>query len=105
MSFVTTQPEALTSAATALGGIGSGFSAQNAAAAAAPTTGWFPPQPADLRVSPLFGWRRASFAEDGSRTCPVGGVVAFRRRGLGRRSRRAARRLLDQGFDALPGGL
>ena len=42
MSFVTTQPEALTSGATALGGIGSGFSAQNAAAAAAPTTGVVP---------------------------------------------------------------
>ncbi len=41
MSFVTTQPEALSSAATALGGIGSSFSAQNAAAAA-PTTGVVP---------------------------------------------------------------
>ncbi|HZE17059.1 MAG TPA: PE family protein, partial [Mycobacterium sp.] len=38
MSFVTTQPEALTSAAGALQGIGSSMSAQNAAAAA-PTTG------------------------------------------------------------------
>ncbi|MGB7166273.1 MAG: PE family protein, partial [Mycobacterium sp.] len=41
MSFVTTQPEALSTAATALGGIGSSFSAQNAAAAA-PTTGVVP---------------------------------------------------------------
>ena len=38
MSFVTTQPEALSTAATALGGIGSSLGAQNAAAAA-PTTG------------------------------------------------------------------
>ena len=37
MSFVTTQPEALASAAAALQGIGSTLSAQNAAAAA-PTT-------------------------------------------------------------------
>ena len=41
MSFVTAQPEALSSAATALGGIGSSLSAQNAAAAA-PTTGVVP---------------------------------------------------------------
>jgi hypothetical protein len=41
MSFVTTQPEALNTAATALGGIGSSFSAQNAAAAS-PTTGVVP---------------------------------------------------------------
>jgi len=41
MSFVTTQPEALSTAATALGGIGSSFSAQNAAAAS-PTTGVVP---------------------------------------------------------------
>jgi hypothetical protein len=41
MSFVTTQPEALSSAATTLGGIGSSFSAQNAAAAS-PTTGVVP---------------------------------------------------------------
>ena len=41
MSFVTTQPEALSSAATALGGIGSSFSAQNAAVAS-PTTGVVP---------------------------------------------------------------
>jgi hypothetical protein len=41
MSFVTTQPEALSSAATALGGIGSSLSAQNAAVAA-PTTGVVP---------------------------------------------------------------
>jgi PE family len=41
MSFVTTQPEALSSAATALGGVGSSLSAQNAAVAA-PTTGVVP---------------------------------------------------------------
>jgi hypothetical protein len=41
MSFVTTQPEALSSAATTLGGIGSSFNAQNAAASA-PTTGVVP---------------------------------------------------------------
>lgn len=41
MSFVTTQPEALTSAAGNLQGIGTAMSAQNAAAAA-PTTGVVP---------------------------------------------------------------
>jgi hypothetical protein len=41
MSFVTTQPESLNTAATALDGIGSSFSSQNAAAAA-PTTGVVP---------------------------------------------------------------
>jgi hypothetical protein len=41
MSFVTTQPEALTAAAGSLQGIGSAMSAQNAAAAA-PTTGVVP---------------------------------------------------------------
>ncbi|MGB9302334.1 MAG: PE family protein [Mycobacterium sp.] len=41
MSFVSTQPEALTAAAGALQGIGSSMSAQNAAAAA-PTTGVVP---------------------------------------------------------------
>jgi hypothetical protein len=41
MSFVTAQPEALSAAATSLQGIGSGVSAQNAAAAA-PTTGVVP---------------------------------------------------------------
>jgi hypothetical protein len=41
MSFVTTQPEALSSAATALGGVGSSLSTQNAAVAA-PTTGVVP---------------------------------------------------------------
>src|ERR1700722_10323533 len=41
MSFVTTQPVALNSAATALGGIGSSLNAQNAAVAA-PTTGGVP---------------------------------------------------------------
>ena len=38
MSFVTTQPEALSAAATSLAGIGTTMSAQNAAVAA-PTTG------------------------------------------------------------------
>jgi PE family len=41
MSFVTTQPEALSAAATTLHGIGSGLTAQNAAVAA-PTTGVTP---------------------------------------------------------------
>lgn len=41
MSFVTTQPEALSAAAANLQGIGSAMSAQNAAAAA-PTTGVVP---------------------------------------------------------------
>jgi PE family len=41
MSFVSTQPEALTAAAGSLQGIGSAMSAQNAAAAA-PTTGVVP---------------------------------------------------------------
>ena len=41
MSFVTTQPEALSAAATSLAGIGSTMSAQNAAVAA-PTTGLIP---------------------------------------------------------------
>jgi hypothetical protein len=41
MSFVTTQPEALSAAATNLAGIGTTMSAQNAAAAA-PTTGVIP---------------------------------------------------------------
>jgi len=41
MSFVSTQPEALTAAAGTLRGIGSAMSAQNAAAAA-PTTGVVP---------------------------------------------------------------
>ncbi|BBX46122.1 type VII secretion system ESX-5 target PE18 [Mycobacterium cookii] len=41
MSFVTTQPEALTSAAVALQGLGSGMAAENAAAAP-PTTGVVP---------------------------------------------------------------
>ncbi|RAU90326.1 PE family protein [Mycobacterium colombiense] len=41
MSFVTTQPEALAAAASALGAIGSALAAQNAAAAA-PTTGVIP---------------------------------------------------------------
>ncbi len=41
MSFVTTQPEALSAAADSLAGIGSAISAQNSAAAA-PTTGVIP---------------------------------------------------------------
>lgn len=41
MSFVTTQPEALTAAAATLQGIGSALNSQNAAAAA-PTTGVIP---------------------------------------------------------------
>jgi hypothetical protein len=41
MSFVTTQPDALSAAAGSLQGIGSGVSSQNAAAAA-PTTGVVP---------------------------------------------------------------
>src|ERR1700679_2871461 len=41
MSFVTTQPEALSSAATSLQGIGAGLTSQNASAAA-PTTGVVP---------------------------------------------------------------
>jgi hypothetical protein len=41
MSFVTTQPEALSAAATSLQGIGSGVNSQNAAAEA-PTTGVVP---------------------------------------------------------------
>jgi hypothetical protein len=41
MSFVTTQPEALSAAATSLAGIGTTMSAQNAAVAA-PTTGVMP---------------------------------------------------------------
>ena len=41
MSYVTTQPEALTAAASTLQGLGSALNAQNAAAAA-PTTGVVP---------------------------------------------------------------
>lgn len=48
MSFVTTQPEALTAAAGTLSGIGSTVSAQNAAAAA-PTTGLCPRPPTRCR--------------------------------------------------------
>lgn len=51
MSFVTTQPEALAAAAGNLQAIGSTLSAQNAAAAA-PTTGWYPPLPTRSRRSP-----------------------------------------------------
>ncbi len=49
MSFVTTQPEALSAAAANLSGIGSTLSAQNAAAAA-PTTGVLPPATDEVSV-------------------------------------------------------
>jgi PE family len=49
MSYVTTQPEAINAAATALAGIGTSFSAQNAAAAA-PTTGVVPPAVDEVSV-------------------------------------------------------
>ena len=48
MSYVTTQPEALASAAGTLQGIGSAMSAQNAAAAA-PTTGVVPAAASECR--------------------------------------------------------
>src|ERR1700753_2180109 len=60
MSFVTTQPEALSTAATALGGIGPSRSAQNAPAAA-PTTGVVP-APAD-EVSALTAAQFAAHAQ------------------------------------------
>ena len=60
MSFVSTQPEALTAAAGTLHGIGSSMSAQNAAAAA-PTTGVVP-VPADV-VSALAAAQFATHAE------------------------------------------
>jgi PE family protein len=49
MSFVTTQPEALTAAAGNLAGIGSSVTAQNAAAAA-PTTGVVPAAADDVSM-------------------------------------------------------
>lgn len=49
MSFVTTQPEALTAAAGNLTGIGSAMSSQNAAAAA-PTTGVVPAAADDVSM-------------------------------------------------------
>jgi hypothetical protein len=60
MSFVTTQPEALTTAAGALEGIGSGMAAQNAAVAA-PTTGVVPA--AADEVSALTAAQFATHAE------------------------------------------
>lgn len=60
MSFVTTQPEALTTAAGSLQGIGSAMSAQNAAAAA-PTTGVVPA--AADEVSALTAAQFAAHAE------------------------------------------
>jgi hypothetical protein len=60
MSFVTTQPEALTAAAGSLQGIGSAISAQNAAAAA-PTTGVVPA--AVDEVSALTAAQFAAHAE------------------------------------------
>ncbi|MGA9675161.1 MAG: PE family protein [Mycobacterium sp.] len=60
MSFVSTQPEALTAAAGTLRGIGLAMSAQNAAAAA-PTTGVVP-VPADV-VSALAAAQFATHAE------------------------------------------
>ena len=60
MSFVSTQPEALTAVAGTLHGVGSSMSAQNAAAAA-PTTGVVP-VPADV-VSALAAAQLATHAE------------------------------------------
>jgi hypothetical protein len=60
MSFVTTQPEALTTAAGSLQGIGSAMSAQNSAAAA-PTTGVVPA--AADEVSALTAAQFAAHAE------------------------------------------
>jgi hypothetical protein len=60
MSFVTTQPEALTAAATALQGLGSGMVAGNMAAAA-PTTGVVPA--AADSVSALTAAQFATHAE------------------------------------------
>ena len=60
MSFVTTQPEALTAAATALQGLGSGMAAGNMAAAA-PTTGVVPA--AADSVSALTAAQFATHAE------------------------------------------
>ena len=60
MSFVTTQPEALSAAAARLAGIGSAVAAQNAAAAA-PTTGVVPP--AADEVSALTAAQYAAHAQ------------------------------------------
>ena len=60
MSFVTTQPEALTTAAGALQGLGSGIAAGNAAAAG-PTTGVVPA--AADEVSALTATQFAAHAE------------------------------------------
>src|SRR5437588_4745669 len=60
MSFVTTQPEALSAAATSLQGIGSSINAGNAAAAA-PTTGVIPA--AADEVSALTAAQFATHAE------------------------------------------
>ena len=60
MSFVTTQPEALSAAAGCLAGIGSAVAAQNAAAAA-PTTGVVPP--AADEVSALTAAQFAAHAQ------------------------------------------
>jgi PE family protein len=60
VSFVTTQPEALTSAAGSLQGIGSGVAAQNAAAAS-PTTGVVPA--AADEVSALTAMQFATHAQ------------------------------------------
>lgn len=60
MSFVTTQPEAMTSAADCLAGTGSALAAQNAAAQA-PTTGVVPP--AADEVSALTAARFAVHAQ------------------------------------------
>src|ERR1700742_3205674 len=51
MSFVTTQPEALSAAATSLQGVGSGVHAQNAAAAT-PITGVVPPAADEVSALP-----------------------------------------------------
>ena len=51
MSFVSTQPEALTAAAGSLQGIGSAMSAQNAAVAA-PTTGVVPAAADEVSAPP-----------------------------------------------------
>jgi predicted DNA-binding transcriptional regulator YafY len=60
MSFVTTQPEALSAAAASLAGIGSAVAAQNAAAGA-PTTGVVPP--AADEVSALTAAQFAAHAQ------------------------------------------
>jgi len=74
MSFVTTQPEALSSAATALGGIGSSFSAQNAAVAA-PTTGVVPA--AADEVSPLTANELPTSTTSGALLLPLSSLIAL----------------------------